>query len=275
MFWQTARYRIDLAQPRVMGIVNITPDSFSGGDASTGAALAHCRRLLDEGADLLDIGAESSRPGAESITPQLELARLLPVLEHAVTLGCPISVDTCKPVVMQAALDCGADIINDIDALQAPGALDAIAASAACGICLMHMRGTPGSMQREPVYADVVAEVGEFLQRRGDVLRRRGVAAERIVYDPGIGFGKTAVHNIELLRRQRELLALVQPLLVGWSRKSTLGKITGRGIAERQAASVAAALAAVERGARIVRVHDVAPTVDALRVWHAAGLVRR
>jgi dihydropteroate synthase len=274
MYWQTARFRLDITQPRVMGIVNITPDSFSGSEASGAAALERCRRLLDEGADLLDLGAESSRPGATPVGADEELARLLPVLEGAVELGCPISIDTCKPEVMQEVLARGADIINDIGALQAPGALDAVAASA-CGVCLMHMRGTPTTMQQEPVYDDVVAEVGRFLRERGQALREHGIEAERIVYDPGIGFGKTPAHNLELLRRQRELIGLVQPLLVGWSRKSTLGKLTGRGVAEREAASVAAALAAVELGARIVRVHDVAATVDGLRVWRAAGLGSR
>ncbi len=274
MDWQTARFRLDLTEPRVMGIVNITPDSFSGSEPSSAAALERCRRLLEDGADLLDLGAESNRPGAVPVSAEQELARLLPVLDGAVQLGCPVSVDTCKPEVMRAVLAHGADVINDIMALQAPGALDAVAASP-CGICLMHMRGQPATMQQEVVYGDVVAEVGAFLKQRGAVLRERGVAAARIVYDPGIGFGKTAAHNVELLRRQRELLGFVQPLLVGWSRKSTLGTLTGRGVAERQPASIAAALAAVERGARIVRVHDVAATVDALRVWRAAGLGSR
>jgi dihydropteroate synthase len=273
MFWQTTRHTIDLSRPRVMGIVNVTPDSFSDGGlhADTRAALAHCERLLAEGADILDIGGESTRPGAESVSLADELARVLPVLVGALKLGCPVSVDTYKPEVMRQALALGADIINDINALRAPGAAEAVAAHSACGVCLMHMRGDPKTMQQRPAYDDVVLEVSGFLRERFEVLRAAGVAAERIVLDPGIGFGKSVEHNIELLRRQRELLALGQPLLLGWSRKSILGAITGRAAADRLPASLAAALAAVQAGARVVRVHDVAATVDALKVWHAAG----
>ncbi len=274
MHWQTSRFRIALTRPQVMGIVNVTPDSFSdgGAHASTAAAIAHCERLLAEGADLLDIGGESTRPGSQPVSVEEELARVLPVLDAARGLGCPISVDTSKAEVMMAVLRHGADIVNDINALQAPGALDAVAAHASCGVCLMHMRGTPASMQQGPQYDDVVDEVAAFLRGRDAAVTEGGVAPERVVLDPGIGFGKSVAHNIELLRRQRELLALGRPLLVGWSRKSTLGAITGRDVAQRQFASVAAALAAVQSGARIVRVHDVAATVDALRVWQAAGL---
>jgi dihydropteroate synthase len=273
MFWQTTRHTIDLSRPRVMGIVNVTPDSFSDGGlhADTRAALAHCERLLAEGTDILDIGGESTRPGAESVSLADELARVLPVLDGALKLGCPVSVDTYKPEVMRQALALGADIINDINALRAPGAVEAVAAHSACGVCLMHMRGDPKTMQQRPAYDDVVLEVSGFLRERFEVLRAAGVAAERIVLDPGIGFGKSVEHNIELLRRQRELLALGQPLLLGWSRKSILGAITGRAAADRLPASLAAALAAVQAGARVVRVHDVAATVDALKVWHAAG----
>jgi dihydropteroate synthase len=275
-FWQTTRYRIDLARPQVMGIVNVTPDSFSdgGAHASTAAAIAHCRQLLDEGADILDIGGESTRPGSHPVSVDEELARVLPVLDAALALGCPVSVDTSKAAVMAAVLARGADIINDISALQAPGALDAVAAHASCGVCLMHMRGTPESMQLRPQYADVVEEVAAFLRERMAALQGRGIAAERITLDPGIGFGKSVAHNLDLLRRQRELLALGRPLLVGWSRKSTLGAITGRDVGQRVTASVVAALAAVQSGAAIVRVHDVAATVDALKVWRAAGLAR-
>ncbi|MGK2901073.1 MAG: dihydropteroate synthase [Burkholderiaceae bacterium] len=274
MHWQTGRFRIALTRPQVMGIVNVTPDSFSDGGAHaiTAAAIAHCERLLAEGADLLDIGGESTRPGSQPVSVEEELARVLPVLDAARGLGCPISVDTSKAEVMMAVLRNGADIVNDINALQAPGALDAVAAHASCGVCLMHMRGTPASMQQGPQYDDVVDEVAAFLRGRDAAVTERGVAPERVVLDPGIGFGKSVAHNIELLRRQRELLALGRPLLVGWSRKSTLGAITGRDVAQRQFASVAAALAAVQSGARIVRVHDVAATVDALKVWQAAGL---
>ena len=197
---------------------------------------------------------------------------MLPVLDAALTFGCPVSIDTNKAEVIAAVLARGADIVNDINALQAPGALDAVAAHPSCGVCLMHMRGTPESMQRRPQYADVVDEVTTFLRERAAVLLARGIDAERITLDPGIGFGKSVAHNTELLRRQPELLTLGRPLLVGWSRKSTLGAITGREVGERQAASVAAALAAVQLGARIVRVHDAAATVDALKVWRAAGL---
>ena len=274
-FWQTTRFRIDLARPQVMGIVNVTPDSFSDGGlhASTAAAIVHCEQLLAEGADMLDIGGESTRPGSWPVSVDEELARVLPVLDAALALGCPVSIDTSKAEVMTAALARGADIVNDINALQSAGALDAVAAHPNCGICVMHMRGTPESMQQRPKYDDVVDEVAAFLRERERALLARGIGPERITFDPGIGFGKSVAHNIELLRRQRELLGLGRPLLVGWSRKSTLGAITGRAVTERLAASVAAALAAIQSGASIVRVHDVAATVDALKVWQAAGLL--
>jgi dihydropteroate synthase len=194
------------------------------------------------------------------------------VLRHALTLGLPVSVDTSEPRVMAAALELGIDIVNDVRALQRPEAIDLVASHPTCGICLMHMRGEPGTMQSAAQYDDVVAEVARFLAERASALRSKGVAAARITLDPGIGFAKQAEHNLELLRRQRELLSIGYPLLVGWSRKSTLGVVTGKAVGERVAASVAAALAAVQRGARIVRVHDVAATVDALKVWRAAGL---
>lgn len=271
--WRTARFTVDLSRPRVMGIVNATPDSFSDGGrfADPAAACAHCDRLLHEGADLLDIGGESTRPGAVAPTAAAELARVLPVVRHAVTLGVPVSVDTSQPEVMRAVLDAGADIVNDVRALQRPGTLDAVAAHPRAGVCLMHMRGEPGSMQQQSHYADVVAEVADFLEARVRAVAAAGVARERIVLDPGIGFAKSAEHNLALLARQRELLAAGLPLLVDWSRKSTLGALTGRDPGQRVAASVAAALLAVERGASIVRVHDVAPTVDALKVWHAVA----
>jgi dihydropteroate synthase len=274
MFWQTTRFRIDLARPKVMGIVNVTPDSFSDGGrhGDTSTALAHCEQLLAEGADILDIGGESSRPGAAPVPLEQELARVLPVIEGALQFGIPLSVDTVKPEVMQRVLQLGADIVNDINALRLPGALEAVAAHPQCGVCLMHMHGDPSTMQSRPAYDDVVAEVSDFLHVRAAALLQRGVALERIVFDPGIGFGKSVAHNLELLRRQRELLALGRPLLLGWSRKSTLGTITGRPVGERLPASIAAALASVQLGARIVRVHDVAATVDALKVWDGAGL---
>ena len=274
MIWQTSRFEIDLSAPRVMGIVNVTPDSFAdaGAHADTASAIAHGERLLAEGADMLDVGGESTRPGAQPVPAEVELARVLPVLDALLKLGCPVSVDTRHAEVMRAVLAQGADIINDIDALRSPGALQTIAAHPACGVCLMHMRGTPASMQQRPAYEDVVVEVSDFLRERAAQLRAHGVAAQRIVLDPGIGFGKSVEHNLALLRRQAELLALGYPLLLGWSRKSTLGTVTGRDVAQRGAASLAAALAAVQSGARIVRVHDVAATVDALKVWRAAGL---
>ena len=272
--WQTTRFAIDLGRPRVMGIVNVTPDSFFDGGvhASPVTALAHCERLVGEGADILDIGGASSRPGAVRLSAADELARVLPVLRAALTLGVPVSVDTCTPEVMQAALGIGVDIVNDIRALRAPGAIELIAAHKTCGVCLMHMRSDPQTMQDTPEYDDVVSEVGAFLARRSAALVERGVATDRIVLDPGIGFGKHAEHNLALLARQHELLGWGYPLLLGWSRKSTLGVLTGRAVQDRLAGSLAAALAAVERGASIVRVHDVGPTVDALRVWQAAGL---
>jgi len=257
-----------------MGIVNITPDSFSDGGqhASTAAALQHCERLIEEGADILDIGGESSRPGSDPVSLEDELARVVPVLREAARFGVPLSIDTYKPGVMRAALDLGVDIVNDIAALGQPGAVEAVASHPSCGVCLMHMRGEPKTMQAgEPVYGDVVAEVSAFLRERADAVRAAGVAAERITLDPGIGFGKTSAHNLALLARQRELLPLGYPLLVGWSRKRTLGEVTGRPVGDRLAASLAAALASVFHGARIVRVHDVAATADALKVWGAAG----
>ena len=269
--WQTGRFRIDLARPRVMGIVNVTPDSFSDGGlfAQADAARAHCDRLVQEGADILDIGGESTRPGARLPDTAEQLARVLPVLRHAVTLGVPISVDTADPAVMVAALELGVDILNDVRALQAPGALAVAAGHPTVGICLMHMQGEPGSMQVAPQYPgdDVVGAVLEFLAARRDAALAAGIALERITLDPGIGFGKTPAHNLALAIGQRRLLALGCPLLLGWSRKSTLGQITGRPVGERLAASVAAALVAVRQGASIVRVHDVAETVDALKVW--------
>ena len=268
--WQTSRFRIDLRAPRVMGIVNVTPDSFSDGGRDAAAAIAHCDALLAEGADILDIGGESTRPGARAPGADEELGRVLPVLRHAVTLGVPVSVDTSEPRVIAAALELGVDIVNDVRALRRPGALQAVAAHPRAGVVLMHMRGEPGTMQSAPRYDDPVREVAAFLLARRDVVHAAGIAAERIVLDPGIGFGKSVEHNLALLVRQHELLALDAPLLVGWSRKSTLGAVTGRAVGERQAASVAAALLAVQRGARIVRVHDVAPTVDALKLWRAA-----
>lgn len=274
MIWQTARFDIDLRQPVVMGIVNATPDSFSDGGrhGAAAAACAHCDRLLAEGADILDIGGESTRPGAQPPDLAEELARVMPVVRHAVTLGVPVSVDTSRPEVMQAALDEGADIVNDVRALRRPGALAVVASHPRAGACLMHLRGEPDTMATLADYGDVVAEVADFLRTRLGEVQAAGVDSARIVLDPGIGFAKTAAHNWALLQRQRELLAIGRPLLWGWSRKGSLGQLTGRPVGERLAASVAAALASVQRGGHIVRVHDVAATVDALKVWQAAGL---
>jgi dihydropteroate synthase len=273
MLWQTSRFLMDLSVPRVMGIVNVTPDSFSDGGAfvDANAAAAHCDRLVAEGADLLDIGGESTRPGACAPALQEELDRVMPVIGHAVTLGVPVSVDTSRAEVMAAALAAGADVVNDVRALRQPGALEVVASNPSCGVCLMHMRGEPGAMQQAPDYGDVVIEVMSFLRQRLQAVQLAGVQSVRVTLDPGIGFGKTAAHNWTLMQRQAELLALGRPLLVGWSRKSALGVLTGRPVTDRLAASVAAALCAVQRGARIVRVHDVSATVDALKVWQAAG----
>ena len=272
MHWQTSRFRIDLRQPRIMGIVNVTPDSFSDGGqhASTRTALAHCEQLIREGVDILDIGGESTRPGSPVVSLDDELARVLPVVRGAVRLGVPVSVDTYKPEVMRAVLDAGADIVNDIWALRRGDALQVVAAHPACGVCLMHMHRDPQTMQAEPMAGDVLPAVIDFLRQQAVALRTLGVAPERITLDPGIGFGKTVEQNFSLLGRQRELLGLGYPLLAGWSRKSSLGAVTGRERpAERVSASVAAAMLAVDRGARVVRVHDVRETVDALRVWQA------
>jgi len=274
--WQTTRFQIDLAQPRVMGIVNVTPDSFSDGGqhATAVAALRHAERLVKEGADILDIGGESTRPGAPLVSLEEEWARIAAVLEGALQLGVPVSVDTHKAEVMRRALDLGVDIVNDVRALCAPQALEVVAAHRSCGVCLMHMQGnSPADMQQSIHYTDVVEQVRDFLKARMDAAHQAGIAPERVTLDPGIGFGKAPEHNLELMRRQPELLDLGRPLLLGWSRKSTLGHLTGRPVSERLAASLAAGLASLQHGAAILRVHDVAETVDAIRVWRAAGLV--
>jgi dihydropteroate synthase len=272
VFWKAGRFCIDLSRPQVMGIVNVTPDSFSDGGRGAVQAMAHCEHLLKQGADLLDIGGESTRPGAQAVPLGVELDRVMPVIRHAVTLGVPVSIDTCKPEVMQAALDAGADIVNDVLALRAAGALGVVALHPHCGVCLMHMQGEPRTMQQAPQYHDVVQDVRAFLAERVAALRSAGVSPGRIVLDPGIGFGKTVEQNFALLSGQQALLDLGYPVLAGWSRKSSLGAVTGRAVADRMVPSVAAALAAVAWGARIVRVHDVAETADALKIWRHAGL---
>lgn len=267
---QCGRFRLPLQRPLIMGIVNVTPDSFSDGGRfiDPARALAHARQLVADGADMLDIGGESTRPGAATVSEAEELERVMPLLAALRDDGVPLSVDTVKPGVMRAALAAGVDLINDVNALQAEGAVTALAGSGAA-VCLMHKQGDPATMQQAPRYASVVDEVEHFLLQRATVLREAGVAAERIMLDPGIGFGKTVEHNLDLLKATGRLAALGYPLLIGVSRKSLLGALTGRAVEERIHASVAMALLAVERGARIVRVHDVAATRDALKVWEA------
>ena len=275
--WQTSRFDLDLSQPRIMGIVNVTPDSFSDGGlhATSSAAIRHCEQLLAEGADILDIGGESTRPGAQPLSEADELARILPVVRHALTLGVPVSVDTYKPSVMQAVLDLGVDIINDVWALRWTAAgstrtgVEVVAGHGHCGVCLMHMHGDPQTMQLSPMEGDVLAPVTEFLRQRTQLLIARGVHVTRICIDPGIGFGKTVPQNFSLLARQSELLGLGFWVLAGWSRKSSLGAVTGAAAADRVVASAAAALLAVHNGARIIRVHDVLATAQALKVLGA------
>jgi dihydropteroate synthase len=285
MDWQTSRFRLDLRTPKVMGIVNVTPDSFSDGGqyASLEAARNHCEQLVRDGADILDIGGESTRPGAQALAVEDELARVLPVIRHAVTLGVPVSVDTYKPAVMQAALDLGADILNDVWALRwraspdAPSALDVVKAHPRCGVCIMHMHRDPQTMQVAPMEGDVVPQVLSFLEQTAQQLRGLGVDSDRICIDPGIGFGKTVQQNFALLAQQSSLLPLGYPVLAGWSRKSSLAAVTQRSLSnvatldirDRLVPSVTAALLAVQNGAHVVRVHDVKETVQALKVFDA------
>ena len=267
------KFRLDLTRPLVMGIVNVTPDSFSDGGRHLhrDSALAHAHRLIEEGADILDIGGESTRPGAEPVDVRQELDRVLPVLEGLRDVPLPLSVDTRKPEVMRAALAAGADMINDVNALQEPDALAAVASSNAA-VCLMHMQGNPETMQFEPNYQDVMSEVMTFLRTHTAMAQAAGIARERIVVDPGFGFGKTLEHNIVLLRKLNAFAVLGVPVMAGLSRKSMLGAITGQPVEQRLAASVTAALLAVQHGASILRVHDVRATVDALKVYRAVEL---
>ena len=253
-----------------MGVVNVTPDSFSDGGRflETSSAVVHGSELAHQGADILDIGGESTRPGAQPVPVAQELDRILPVLEGLRALDRPLSVDTYKPLVMRAALAAGASMVNDINALQSEGALEVVRASD-CGVCLVHKQGDPQTMQQDPHYDDVVGEVREFLAQRVAACQAAGVSRDRVVIDPGFGFGKRSVHNLELLRNLRSLASLEVPVLAGLSRKSTLGKITNQPVEQRAIASVTAALLAVQRGAAIVRVHDVAQTRDALRILGA------
>lgn len=272
MLLHCGKFRLDLSRPLVMGIVNVTPDSFSDGGRHLrlDAALAHAQQLLAEGADMLDIGGESTRPGAVPVGAQEELDRVIPVLEALRGASVPLSIDTRKPEVMRAALKAGAALVNDIGALQEAGALESVSASDAA-VCLMHKQGDPQTMQVQPQYADVVGEVKAFLQARTAAAVAAGIARERIIIDPGFGFGKALGHNLALLRELESFKGLGAPILAGLSRKSMLGAITGQDVGHRLPASVAAALIAVQRGAAIVRVHDVRATVDALKVWHAVN----
>ncbi len=265
---QCGRFELDLGRPLVMGILNVTPDSFSDGtgEFAIGGAIERALRMVQDGADMVDIGGESTRPGAEPVPLQEELDRVLPVIEALHGLNVPLSVDTFKPAVMRAVLDAGADMINDIRALREPGALEAVAASN-CGLCIMHMQGDPRTMQQSPQYVDVVQEVRRFLEERTSALEQAGIAPKRVVLDPGFGFGKTAGQNYTMLRRLECLRVGEYPWLLGFSRKSMLGHVVGREPRERLAASLAAALYGLEKGGHILRVHDVAETVDAVKIW--------
>lgn len=278
--WRAGRFEIGLDKPKIMGIVNLTPDSFSDGGAysqNAQTALAHAERLLKEGADILDIGGESTRPGADFVPPEEEWARVEPVLAEAAGWGVPVSLDTRRTVVMEKALALGGiDIINDVAALTDEGAVELLARQADTGICLMHMRGLPETMQDNPKYQDVVGEVARYLKTRSETCVAAGIAPQRITLDPGFGFGKNLQHNIVLMRHLPELMAETGlPLLIGVSRKRMIGELTGKAdAAARVHGSVAAALASVARGAQIVRVHDVKATADALKVWEALGVNR-
>jgi dihydropteroate synthase len=261
------RFQLDLSKPAVMGIVNVTPDSFSdGGKFNTiDKAVSHAMQLVADGADILDIGGESTRPGAIPVPLDEELKRVIPVIKALAQAGVPLSIDTYKPAVMRAAIDAGVDMVNDVCALQEPDALEIVAASHV-GICLMHMQGRPQTMQLDPQYQDVIAEVSDFLSARLNAAEQAGIARERIVLDPGFGFGKKTSHNLTMLNQLSSLQSLGLPLLIGLSRKSVLGQVVGASVDERVHASIAASVVSVMKGANIVRVHDVKPTVDALKV---------
>ena len=270
MFLHCGNFKLDLSIPKVMGIVNVTPDSFSDGGKhfALESAITHARCLVEDGADILDIGGESTRPGAAPVSAQEEMDRVLPVIEKLRNIAIPISIDTYKPEVMQAALAAGASIVNDVNALQAVGALETVAKTSAA-VCLMHKQGVSQNMQQQPHYLDVIAEVSAFLLERISTSEKNGIVKERLMIDPGFGFGKTLEHNLALLKNIHTFTLSGVPVLVGISRKSMIGAITGRGTGDRVVASVVAALLAVQRGASIVRVHDVRETVDALRVWQS------
>ena len=272
MQFHCGQYKFELDRPLVMGIINVTPDSFSDGGQHLQheVAIAHAQQIISDGADIIDIGGESTRPGAQPVGIQEELDRVLPVIEALRGINVPISIDTCKPAVMRAAIAAGAQMVNDINALQDVSAMNAVAATNVA-VCLMHKQGTPQTMQQQPEYTEVVAEVRDFLRERIAAAETAGIGPERIVIDPGFGFGKTLAHNLGLLRGLEAFSALGVPVLAGLSRKSMLGAITGRDVSHRISASVAAALIAVQRGASIVRVHDVRETVDALKIWNAVS----
>ena len=269
--WQCGRFEFSLDRPVLMGVINVTPDSFSDGGqhAAAEAAIKHARQLIKQGARIIDIGGESTRPGAEPVSAKRELDRVMPVLESLRHADVALSVDTCKAEVMQAVLDAGADIINDVTGFQNPQAQALVAEHGRCGLCVMHMQGEPRTMQQAPVYEDVVTEVFAWLERQARQLVALGVSASRVSLDPGFGFGKTIEHNYKLLRHLDQLVAFGYPVLVGVSRKSMIGAVTGRPVDQRLAGSLAGALAGVYRGARIVRVHDVGATKEALDVWQA------
>jgi len=272
MILHCGKYRLALDRPLIMGVVNVTPDSFSDGGhfLRARAAVEHARRLVEEGADLLDVGGESTRPGAAPVALDEERRRVLPVIEALAGAGVPLSVDTQKPELMREAVAAGAVLINDVNGFEAPGALESVAGSD-CAICIMHRQGDPETMQQAPQYVDVVSEVGAWLRRRSAAAERAGIGRTRIIVDPGFGFGKTLEHNLALLRGLEVLAAAGFPVLAGLSRKSMIGVLTGRPVGERMPGSVAAALLAAQQGAAILRVHDVAATRDALKVWQAVS----
>lgn len=272
MLFHCGSFQFDLSRPLVMGIVNVTPDSFSDGGLhlKRDAALAYAHQLISDGADMLDIGGESTRPGARPVSVEEELDRVLPIIEGLRGASVPISIDTFKPEVMQAAIAAGAQMVNDINALQDAAAMNVVAAGNVA-VCLMHKQGNPQTMQQQPHYQNVVAEVSAFLRERTAAAQAAGIQRERIVVDPGFGFGKTLAHNLSLLRELKQLTELGVPVLAGLSRKSMLGALTGQEVWQRLPASVAAALIAVQRGANIMRVHDVRATVDALKIWNAVN----
>ena len=272
--WRTTRFELDVTYPLVMGIVNVTPDSFSDGGhyANSVAAISHAEKLVQEGAHIVDIGGESTRPGAKALNAEEEWQRLAPVLQQVIQWNIPVSVDTYHPLTMKKALDAGVDIVNDVWAFRQTGAMKAVAASR-CGLCMMHMHGEPATMQLHPMTCNVMDDLNVFFQKQLTLADKAGIDQSRVVLDPGIGFGKSVAQNFEILRKQSLLLHFGRPIMVGWSNKSSLGAVSGLGVDERLVPSVAAAVLALERGARILRVHAVAQTVAALSVWKAnAGI---